>query len=213
MKGWYGNRYGHSLASRGISVRQIKDIYNFPEVIDYEDPEEFIVAFWIASLKNDFSEYNFDKVFRYTQGILTERMNRYGYLSFEEFYMDFNADFNIMPLADDYCEVYDWFGKKHENDCLKQNVTYEMAIDVYNILNKDREESLAGIDPTYDKLFEIYNEMEELPTNLRDKIIFMDKIIDIQHHRGSIWEDNEFYDPLDVEELRNKFERDYRMIR
>lgn len=63
MKGWYGNKQAHSLASRGIRIKDIKDIIKFPEVIDYLNPEEIIVGFWIANIKNDYSNFNFDKAF------------------------------------------------------------------------------------------------------------------------------------------------------
>lgn len=215
MRGWHGNSYAHSLASKGISVRQLKDISNFPETIDYDDPEEFISAFWIASLKNNFSNFDFDKVFRITIQELHSRMNRYGYLSFEDFYHDYNAEFNALELAEYYYTDLDfkWFSDKYRDDILKQRVTYEMFLDVYDIVNKDRGESLAGLDPTYDKLFKIYKEMKELPTNLTDKIILMDKLIDLQHHRGSIWEDNEYFHAIDIEKLRNEFETNLRSVR
>lgn len=51
MKGWYGNTHKHSLASRGISTREIKYFVDYPEVIDYSEIEEIIVGFWFASLK------------------------------------------------------------------------------------------------------------------------------------------------------------------
>ena len=37
-KGWYGNKFGHSLASRGIKTKCINNnSYEFPEYLDYED--------------------------------------------------------------------------------------------------------------------------------------------------------------------------------
>lgn len=223
MKGWFNNKYGHSLASRGISVKQLKDITYFPETIDYEDPEEFISAFWIASLKNDFSNYNFDKVFDYTNEILENRLNRYGYLSFDEFYTDENY-WNIKYLAEDYIISYDWFAKNHEEDYYKNKVTRKMAKDIYDSINEDRDKSLAGLDPVYDKLFDIYKDIQKQPTETIDKILLMDKMIDLQHHRGSIWVDEplpkisdidglKYSDFLNIMELRNDFESKWSRVR
>lgn len=211
MKGWHGNSYAHYLASKGISVRQIKDIHNFPDYTNYNDPEEFIVAFWLASIKNDFSDFDFDEVFRYTKDVLKKHMNRYGYLSFEEFYNDYNYD-NVLMLAEDYIYSYEWFAEKHEDTYYKNKVTREMAKDIYDMLNNDREESWAGVDPTYDKLFEVYKELQNNPKILRGKIILMDKLVDLQHHRASIWVDNNKI-WVDVEKLRNEFETNLRRVR
>jgi len=212
-KGWYGNSYGHYLASKGISVKQLKDIHHFPETIDYEDPEEFISAFWIASLKNDFSDFDFKKVFQITRSELYSRMNRYAYLSFEDFINDYNVPFNVLELAGRYIDEYDWFEEKYVDEYDKQNVSVEMTLDVYNLANKERKESWAGIDPIYDKLFEVYNEMEELPVTLQDKIILMDKLVDLQHHRGSIWTENEYHEFIDIDDLREDFEKKFKLER
>ena len=62
-KGWYGNLQKHSLASRGISTKDIKDIIQFTEVIDYSNSSEIIIGFWVSNIKNDYSKFNFDKAF------------------------------------------------------------------------------------------------------------------------------------------------------
>jgi len=210
---WFGNRYGHSLASRGISVRQLKDIKHFPETINYDDPEEFISAFWIASLNNDFSDFDFEKVFEMTKEDVASRLNRYGYLSLEEFINDPDVTLNTGCLVENYFEEYEWFKEKHYDDFWDDNITDEMIKDTYKVLNQDKGERWSGFDPEYDLLYKFYKEnLVEFPIRLQDKIILMDKIIDLQHHRGSVWRDKDGRF-LDIERMRNKFEEYYGMIR
>lgn len=217
MKGWFGDKFKHSLASKGISARQIKDIYNFPTTINYDDPEEFISAFWIASLKNDFSDFDFEKIFDFTKEVLKPRLNRYGYLSFEEFYNDPESYGNINVIAEEYIDEKDWFREKYSeafyNGFFSDELHKEYAKDVYNTINVERSLSLAGLDPEYDKLFKTYKELENSPNTLREKIILMDKLVDLQHHRYSIWMDKYYDDYLDIEKLRDEFEKKYRLIR
>jgi len=58
LKGWYGNSYNHSLASRGITTKykNIKDI-ELPYI------KKAIFSFWKASYENNFSDFDFDGFF------------------------------------------------------------------------------------------------------------------------------------------------------
>lgn len=78
MKGWYGNTKKHSLASRGISTKDMKDIIQYPEVIEYKNASEIIVGFWISNINNDYSKFNFDKAFGVIKNQLNDYVNVFG---------------------------------------------------------------------------------------------------------------------------------------
>jgi len=205
-KGWYGNRYGHSLASRGISVKQIKEIYEFPEVIDYSNPEEMIVAFWLASLNNDFSNFDFKKAFDRACAEV-------------EFYGD--QIFQVRKDLNSYQDVIDHakYGN-HEDRKDVESIVKEIGLEKYMKEDADKDEydekyGTKFLNPDYDD-YEIMNRDVEFaeymiwlkkeienPMTLQDKISLMDSLIYMQHTTGSIWDD------FDVEELREEFEKKY----
>lgn len=209
MKGWFGKSEQHSLTSRGISVRQMKDIYNFPEVIDYHNPEEMFVAFWIASLKNDFSRFDFDKAFAEIMDVI----EMYGEQIFQERH-DLNTQQDVLDHS-----TYGNYENRKEVEELVKEIGLKKYLDEY--ANKDEYDEEYGskyLNPDYDdthimsrdiefaeEIISLKKELSE-PMTLKDKIILMDNFIDYQHSTGSIW------DEFNVDELREEFDRKYKMV-
>jgi len=79
-RGWPNHSREHALAARGIRCRaggMVEDRVRFPESSvsrDYESRREYIqelmVAFWVASLDNDFSRFDFQQWFDIGRGML-----------------------------------------------------------------------------------------------------------------------------------------------
>jgi len=63
--GWHGESVRHKLAASGISMRANAVFRPYRPVgrIDYNDSEQWIFAFWKASIENDWDEFDFNKVF------------------------------------------------------------------------------------------------------------------------------------------------------
>lgn len=104
MKGWYGKSQQHGLASRGISSKTIKDVIQFPEVLDYNSSSEIIVGFWISSIKHDFSKFDFDKAFKTFEEQLTNyiQMASDGITEEEIREVYFNDEDDLMDLTMEY---------------------------------------------------------------------------------------------------------------
>lgn len=198
MKGWYGNTHKHSLASRGISTREIKYFVDYPEVIDYSEIEEIIVGFWFASLKNDFSKFDFDLAFKNMNEILEKVASEWGYLGVEKWkeHVDYGIIVDNLCYSDkDFCEKYDdmIYGDSSEK---------EMDIFVFNYSHDfeyfdKKEYAIVG---------ELYKETLNPPEKLQEKIILMDKLVNLTHDRGSIWHGDGMYGFIDIPKLRNKVE-------
>lgn len=117
-KGWYGNKHKHSLASRGITTKDIKDVIQYPEVIDYNNASEIIVGFWSANISNNYSKFDFDRAFlvlnnqlsdyiRMASDELTENEIRELYYNDEEDLMDITMEFSIGSEVFDVIDLKD----------------------------------------------------------------------------------------------------------
>lgn len=101
-KGWFNESEAHGLCARGIRVRpvkvvpplvspfvaegMVKDIITFPKVsIDYYDPEEVFTLFWVSSLRNDFSGFDFDKAFSELDDRFKCKLAEHGYFGWNEY--------------------------------------------------------------------------------------------------------------------------------
>ena len=169
MKGWYGHRHKHSLASRGILTKDMKDIIQYPEVVNYNDLEEVIIAFWLANIKNDYSNFDFDKAFK-----------------------------NIKEELIQYIE--------------QVHTTWSSIEDIENTLKAREIKNIDYFPKTYE-LMEYVWEIEDRKSNQIEDIILMDKIIDFQHNRGSIFMDEHDESFVNIEKMREKFDGTYRRIR
>lgn len=129
-KGWYGNSYKHNLASRGISTKDIKDVIQYPEVIDYSNASEIIVGFWSTNISNDYSKFDFDKAFVVLNNQLTDYIRMASEYTEEEVrkvYKDQNGDLlEDLPfgLGSEVLDVIDLKDRieERERHNLKENI-------------------------------------------------------------------------------------------
>ncbi|MHA1285912.1 MAG: hypothetical protein ACTSPB_00785 [Candidatus Thorarchaeota archaeon] len=119
-QGWFNEREAHGLCARGIRVRpvkivppfvspfvaegKVKDVVLFPTMsIDYYDPEEVFTLFWVSSLKNDFSSFDFDKAFNELDNRFKSKLAEHGYFGWDEYLENqeeiFGSDLSIENFA------------------------------------------------------------------------------------------------------------------
>jgi len=206
MKGWYGNRYGHSLASCGIKtkgkllsweegfdwlsdmydweIKMYKDIYCFPEVINYNNSEEIVIGFWFSSLKNDFSKFDFEKAF----SNLYQDVKNYAQFNIDCIYGFSNPE-KEKPSLDFLYSLYN-NNKKEYNNMIREVISLDST-------------------PEY---FDLMNEIKNRNNILKDNIILMDKVIHTQHHSRGDWvlEGNDGF--LDIDTIRAKTEQFYQAV-
>lgn len=176
MRGWYGNKQKHSLASRGISTKDMKDIIQYPKVIDYNNDSEFIVGFWIANIKNDYSKFDFDKAFDKTETMLQYQA---------EIVFDDYPDITFEDV------VY----------CYENNIEMKTVFGEYGIFVRDYN------------MAKIYLKVKDRPIKLIDKIILMDEIIHLEHATGSVFWDDKEDSWLDIDQLREDFDKSMKRLR
>jgi len=93
MKGWYKHPREHALAAKGISTKKrmeakgvVADLVKFPtEDIDYWDMQEVFTLFWVSSLSNNFSKFNFDKAFDFIENTIKQRLNEHGAFGWDKY--------------------------------------------------------------------------------------------------------------------------------
>ena len=204
MKGWYGNKHRHSLASRGISTREMRYIVEYTQTIDYNEPEEIIVGFWVSSLKNDYSNFDFDKAFSRLNKTLQERSAEWGYLGIEAWKKVVEYD----VIVDNLCFEDEVFCTKYEELVNSDSSEKEMDKFVFeythNLSVADSDMFEVGI---YNNIFDLYKQTLNPPRTLREKIILMDKLVNATHDRGSIWDGDDGYGFIDIPQLRKKVEK------
>lgn len=199
MKGWYGNREKHSLASRGISTREISYFVEYPEVIDYDEVEEIIVGFWFGSLKNNYSKFDFDKAFKRLNKRLEELVSEWGYLGVEMWKKHVEYD----VIVDNLCEMNDNdFCKKYDEMIFSDSSEKEMDKFVF-----ENSHDMMATSYVYDIMAELYEDTSNPPNDLQGKIILMDRLVHATHDRGSIWYGDEGYGFIDIDMLRDKTEK------
>jgi len=182
MKGWYGNKQQHCLASMGIRTKEIKDIIQYPDIINYLSSEEIIIGFWNASVNNDFSRFNFDKAFENLEDEMTDYVKEHGRNEY-----GYNGKY-----------IDDIINKKIDIDDCEFNIASILCIvEIRNI--KSRKNGIYTFDN------------EKYYTKKEFDILLMDRIIDLQHRSGSVLKDNEF-EFINIEKLRKKFEETSRRI-
>jgi len=185
MKGWYGNPHKHSLASRGISTKSMKDVIQFPEIVNYRDSEEVITAFWSASIKNDFSNFDFEKAFKLLREEMLEYVGNYGYSEY-----GYRSE-----------QINNFITGKEEVDDYEFNIASMESI--WNIQYIDSRKS--------DNKYTFDNKNHH--TKKEFDILLIDRIIDLQHISGSVLKDKYGDKHLDIEKMREKFDETLRRIR
>lgn len=131
--------------------------------------------------------------------ILEKVASEWGYLGVEKWkeHVDYDMVVDNLCNSEDgnFCEKYD---EMIYNDSSEK----EMDIFVFNYshnfeyFNK-KEYAIVG---------ELYKETLNPPNNLQDKIILMDRLVNLTHDRGSIWHGDGMYGFIDIPKLRNKVE-------
>ena len=188
-RGWHRESRRHSLASRGIKTSNLSlKVGGKREKIDYENPRSWIFAFWKANIEKDYSNFDFDKVFDYTK-----------------------------RMVDMYI-----FSNTSETIYLPTKHPWEEAetLSVDEVMNRiDEAESISDMDDIfYDiqagsslewDVFVLAYYMRHPPKDQRSKVLLVDNIIHVYHTGGSLFWDKAKDDFLDIEQLREEFEREY----
>ena len=200
MKGWYGSRQAHSLASRGISTREISYFVEYPEVIDYNEVEEIIIGFWFGSLKNDFSKFDFEKAFKKLNERLEELASDWGFLGAEMWKKHVAYD----VIVDDLCYMDKDFCKQYDKMIYDNLGEKEITEFVFNNVQNDYYDGEST--PQFHVIKELYKETLNPPRDVQEKIILMDRLVHATHDRGSIWYGDEGYGFIDIDMLRGKVE-------
>ena len=187
MKGWYGDKQAHSLASKGIKIG--KKWYN---KVDYYEanPDLVFFDFWKANIENDYSNFNFEVAYEMFRPVIEDKLAQFGQRGFERWYEqmnDLSIEFMIEELENEGIEVDGDFGEDFERQ-------------IYKFYEKDR----IGYDITQ-KYVDEWNEILKLIDNPSqkelDKIILMDRIMHMTHEAGDLF---------DLEYLREEFDNWYK---
>lgn len=160
---------------------------------DYDDYEITITYFWMCSYYSKWNKFNFEKAFESFKYPIWSKLAIHGLLEYDDFkeveeeYMDqFNINLSELVVHTDYVS----FTENDIKDAILKK-KYEIFEDAFSALD-----SLIELENIYDEMQKSNN------LGLQEKIQLFDKVIHAQHETGDIFDD------IDIEGLRNEFERD-----
>jgi hypothetical protein len=156
----------------------------------YDTIEEYIIEFYLCSLRNDFQEFAWDDMQDHFANALRSKLDEHGQGTFEV-YQDKMVDLygnleNLIP----------------GEFIIQTDYVYFTANDAVQAIIKAQYDTMRNVfSGTYSDLQEYIDAMEgviHLP--LAERIRLFDNIIHAQHVTGAIFED------LDTEDLKNAAE-------
>jgi len=148
--------------------------------------EGLILRYWNLSIEGRLSSFKFDKAFKLFRAKIKEKLGSHGMLELEDYingiekYYDVNAlkQFAYHSFHTDYSDGYE--------EILKR-------------LFKPRYENFRTIyidDPVYNRILNVYNDLENPPFELKPQILLMERAINCAHRDGMF---------IDIEALREKY--------
>ena len=160
------------------------------------DPEDIIIDFWECSIRNDFSEFDWDEAFDSFWFRLRRIMIEHGYLGLDE-YKEYVTDM----FGDLEKSLPEWAGLNngfvHLSKASIVDAILKSMIDAYKE---------ANLHPDLIDLYERLSSRHVLSE--KEKVALFDACIHAEHCTGSVWED------VDIEELREELEeRSLRLAR
>jgi len=206
-KGWPGESRRHAMAARGIPCRAnaVFRPYRPTGPIDYtHGDEEWVMAFWKASIEDDWDEFNFEKVFALARQ-----------------YMDMWRQHEIESIMDDNIErAYIYASDKAVDGVLPGVGPIDIIFPVDDMYYDEDTESLQmavaemmveeeeGLGRKPRGWTKLREELNNPPKDIQGKIMLIDSIIHTQHWGGSLLKDKDWED-LEIGPLRQKFEKTY----
>lgn len=156
--------------------------------------EDIIKNFWLCSLKNDFSDFDWDEAFEEYYPRLYENCNVHGlceYESFKEYIEEMYGDLEeTIPEWAVIKTDFTWIG---ENSAVNALIT-----NMYEQLNSQYSEGVHGDNK------ELLDKIENRGNMTEPELIqLFDACIHAQHMTGDILED------IDVDDLRKDTEKEY----
>jgi len=161
--------------------------------------EEIILDFWRCSLKNDFSEFDFDKAFNEYEPFLHTNCIEHAQGTFEEYVESTDQIYGLNYLEKELdkisglCYCNDWYSFT-SNDALMAILKAQ-----YNVIRKTFETEVHGSNAKLLKRIQNRKGLTE-----PELISLFDEAIHAQHLCGDILED------VDVESLREEAEREFK---
>ena len=154
--------------------------------------DDIIKEFWLCSLKQDFSEFDWDDAFNELRVPIEQKLAEHGLGDFDEF-LEFQHDIGCYDLSqlESFTTCTDYI-HLDENAIFEaiMRFKFEQFQDVFGGMFEDLEEMIEKID----KL----NKLSE-----PEKILLFDSVIHAQHQSGDIFEDT------DIESLRSDAESEW----
>ena len=229
-RGWHRESRRHALARRGIKTRclvakgMIKDIVEFPKgvEVDYRNPRHWMTLFWVSSLNNNFSNFDFDRVFDISERVMYEKLRAHALVSAEDtlnYFRELEETGDVSYLLfvqSPMSRMWSTFMEKKDSlekvvgeqdaQWLNENPTKpmpeHMALKLANNIHETARDIFAEESP-YREMVETYKMLQDRPERLEDRVFLVDKIIDTYHVGGSIWR-------FDVEAHRKQVENLYK---
>ncbi len=153
----------------------------------YDDREEKIIEFYLCSLRNDFSGFDFDDALEMFCPELEDKLHEHAQCTFEE-YQEYMGDFIDNGHGDD---VYTPF-------CMQTAYINFGPEDVKEAIFKGQYEAAQrAFSGMFDHLQEYVDGIDSPPAKLSELITLFDSIIHAQHETGDIFED------MDTEDLKD----------
>lgn len=157
--------------------------------MDFEDK---IKEFFFCSLDDNFQDFDFDEFFDEFEILLERKLAAHGWLGGEkmrEYYEDMNAD-----MEDDIPSWARW-----SNSYI--HISPHTIVDaIFEEMSKQAKDTFG-----FDDLMELYEKLQDRPTDLPRLISLFDACIHAEHTTGSIIEEVD----IDLDDLRAEVEEEH----
>lgn len=150
----------------------------------YTEIEEYIIKFYVCSLRNDFSSFDWDAMDEHFLPALQRKLDEHGLGTYEAF-VEIQEDCIYGEPLPYWCTAQSDYFSFTEEDAKEAIFTamYEKAGKAFNHL--------------FDNIEVLVEELQSPPGTLRQRIILFDEVIHAQHVTGDIFEG------LDTEDLKD----------